>query len=272
MLRKHRPVTPSLRKKRTIDYSSLSDVKPFKTLLSPLKNSSGRNNKGKITVRHRGGKNKRKYRKINFNKDLNSQAKVLTVEYDPNRSAFISLVQFISGEKKYIIAPKGIKIGQQLSFSSVNDISLGNVLSLKDIPIGTPIHNIELVPGKGAQLVRSAGTSAVITAKNNSYVSIKLPSGQIRHISSFSKASVGQVSNSDHRSVVLGKAGLKRKLGKRPTVRGSVMNPCDHPHGGGEGRAPVGAASPRTPWGKPALGLKTRKSKKNHLKLTRSTK
>jgi len=243
-----------------IDYSGLSKVAPEKSLLESLKKHSGRNSYGRITVRHKGGGNRRKYRIIDFKRNkLGMNATVLTLEYDPNRSAFIALVQYEDGEKKYIIAPEKLAVGDVIRNGSDADIKPGNALALKDIPVGTVIHNIELYPGKGAQLVRSAGNQAQLMAKENGYALIRLPSGELRNVSEKCMATIGVVSNSDHANVNYGKAGRVRHMGVRPTVRGSVMNPCDHPHGGGEGKSPVGRPGPVTPWGKPALGYKTRK-------------
>jgi large subunit ribosomal protein L2 len=242
------------------DYSDLSKVKPEKSLLEPLKKNSGRNSYGRITVRHRGGGNRRKYRIIDFKRDKdNMNATVQTIEYDPNRSAFIALVQYEDGEKRYILAPDGLKVGYIVSSGEEADIKPGNCLPLANIPVGTVIHAIELYPGKGAQMVRSAGNMAQLMAKEGKYALVRLPSGEMRNVPINCKASIGQVSNIDHENVNIGKAGRTRHMGIRPTVRGSVMNPCDHPHGGGEGKSPIGRPGPVTPWGKPALGYKTRK-------------
>ena len=236
---------------------------PEKSLLQPLKGKGGRNNLGRITVRHKGGAEKRKYRVIDFlrNKD-NIPATVKTVEYDPNRSATIALVAYADGEKRYIIAPKGIKVGTQIFSGKDVDIKVGNALPLENIPVGTTIHNVELHPGAGAQLVRSAGTSAQILGREGKYVLIRLASGEVRKILGACRATIGEVGNADHMNVNIGKAGRTRHMGIKPTVRGSVMNPNDHPHGGGEGRTPVGRKAPLTPWGKVALGKKTRNTKK----------
>ena len=259
-IKTYKPVTPGLRGMTVIDYSGLSKVAPEKSLLESLKKHSGRNSYGRITVRHKGGGNRRKYRIIDFKRNkLGMNATVLTLEYDPNRSAFIALVQYEDGEKKYIIAPEKLAVGDVIRNGSDADIKPGNALALKDIPVGTVIHNIELYPGKGAQLVRSAGNQAQLMAKENGYALIRLPSGELRNVSEKCMATIGVVSNSDHANVNYGKAGRVRHMGVRPTVRGSVMNPCDHPHGGGEGKSPVGRPGPVTPWGKPALGYKTRK-------------
>ena len=262
-IRTYKPTTPSRRQMTCTDYSQLSKVAPEKSLLEPLKNKSGRNSYGRITVRHRGGANKRKYRIIDFKRDKDMMdAKVITLEYDPNRSAHIALLQYEDGEKRYIIAPNGLKVGDTVRSGSDADIKPGNALALADIPVGTFIHNIELYPGKGAQLVRSAGNMAQLMAKEGAYALLRLPSGELRNVPIQCKATVGQVGNIDHENVNYGKAGRKRHMGWRPTVRGSVMNPCDHPHGGGEGKSPIGRPGPCTPWGKPALGYKTRNKKK----------
>ncbi len=255
-----KPTTPSRRQMTCTDYSQLSKVAPEKSLLEPLKNKSGRNSYGRITVRHRGGANKRKYRIIDFKRDKDDMdAKVLTLEYDPNRSAHIALIQYEDGEKRYIIAPNGLNVGDTVRSGAEADIKPGNALKLIDIPVGTFIHNIELYPGKGAQLVRSAGNMAQLMAKEGEYALLRLPSGELRNVPKCCKASIGQVGNIDHENVNYGKAGRKRHMGWRPSVRGSAMNPCDHPHGGGEGKSPIGRSGPVTPWGKPTLGYKTRK-------------
>lgn len=259
-IKSYKPTTPSRRQMTCTDYSELSKVSPEKSLLEPLKKNSGRNSYGRITVRHRGGGNRRKYRVIDFKRDKeNMDAKVMTLEYDPNRSAHIALVQYEDGEKRYILAPNGLKVGDTVRSGADADIKAGNALALSDIPVGTFIHNIELYPGKGAQLVRSAGNMAQLMGKEETYALVRLPSGEMRKIAVGCKATVGQVGNIDHENVNYGKAGRVRHMGWRPTVRGSVMNPCDHPHGGGEGKSPVGRPGPVTPWGKPALGYKTRK-------------
>ena len=258
-----KPTTPSRRHMTTLSNKGLSKVKPEKSLLEKLKKHAGRNNYGRITVRHRGGGNKRKYRIIDFKRRiLDIPANVLTIEYDPNRSANIALVQYETGEKTYIIAPNGLVVGDVVISSTQADIKPGNCLPLANIPVGTIIHNVELYPGKGAQLVRSAGTSAQLMAKENGIGQVRLPSGEVRYVRLECKATIGSVGNGEHENVHIGKAGRKRHMGIRPTVRGSVMNPCDHPHGGGEGKSPVGRSGPVTPWGKPTLGYKTRK--KNH--------
>ncbi len=255
----YQPTTASRRQMTVTDYSGLSKVAPEKSLLAPVKKNAGRNSYGRITVRHRGGGNRRKYRIIDFKRDKQGMnATVLTLEYDPNRSAFIALVQYEDGEKRYIIAPNGLAVGDVIRAGADSDIKPGNALALANIPVGTFIHNIELYPGKGAQLVRAAGNMAQLMGKEDDYVLVRLPSGEMRKIPAGCMASIGQVSNIDHENVNLGKAGKTRHRGIRPTVRGSVMNPCDHPHGGGEGKSPVGRPGPVTPWGKPALGYKTR--------------
>ena len=241
------------------DYSGLSKVAPERSLLEPMKKNSGRNSYGRITVRHRGGGNRTKYRIIDFKRDKQGMdANVLTLEYDPNRSAHIALVQYEDGEKRYILAPNGLKVGDKVRSGADADIKPGNALPMANIPVGTFIHNVELYPGKGAQLVRAAGNQAQLMAKEGEYALVRLPSGELRNIPARCMATVGQVGNIDHENVSIGKAGRKRHMGWRPTVRGSVMNPCDHPHGGGEGKSPIGRPSPVTPWGKPTLGYKTR--------------
>ena len=260
-IKTYKPTTASRRNMTVTNYTQLSKVDPEKSLLEPLKKNSGRNSYGRITVRHRGGGNRRKYRVIDFKRDKDGiNANVLTIEYDPNRSAFIALVQYEDGEKRYILAPHDLKVGDVVRSGADADIKPGNALPLLNIPVGTFIHNIELCPGRGAQLVRSAGNMAQLMGKENDYALIRLPSGEMRKVPIGAKASIGQVSNIDHENVHYGKAGRVRHMGIRPTVRGSVMNPCDHPHGGGEGKSPVGRPGPVTPWGKPALGYKTRKT------------
>lgn len=258
-IKSFKPTTPSRRQMTVTDYSGLSKVAPEKSLLEPLKKHSGRNSYGRITVRHRGGGNRRKYRIIDFKRDKQGMAaEVLTLEYDPNRSAHIALVQYEDAEKRYIIAPNGLKVGDIVTAGPTADIKIGNALPMANIPTGTFIHNIELYPGKGAQLARSAGVMAQLMAKENGYALVRLPSGELRNIPEQCIATIGQVGNIDYENVNYGKAGRRRHMGWRPTVRGSVMNPCDHPHGGGEGKSPVGRPGPVTPWGKPALGYKTR--------------
>ena len=256
------PTTPSRRNMTVIDYSGLSKVKPEKSLLETLKKNSGRNSYGRITVRHRGGGNKKKYRIIDFKRDkMDMAATVLTLEYDPNRSANIALVEYEDKERRYIIAPNGLKVGDVVYSSANADIKPGNCLPIANIPLGTIIHNIELYPGRGAQLVRSAGGAAQLMAKEGEAAQVRLPSGEVRYIRMNCKATIGRVGNIDYENVQIGKAGRTRHKGFRPTVRGSVMNPCDHPHGGGEGKSPIGRPSPVTPWGKPTMGYKTRKTK-----------
>ena len=258
-IKSYKPTTAGRRTMTVTDYSSLSKTGPEKSLLESLKKNSGRNSYGRITVRHRGGGNRRKYRIIDFKRDkVDMFTEVKTIEYDPNRSAFIALVQYEDGEKRYIIAPDGLKVGDKVISGAKADIKPGNALPLGSIPLGTFIHNIELYPGKGAQLARSAGIMAQLMAKEGTYALIRLPSGELRNVSQLCMATIGQVSNIDHENVSIGKAGRKRHMGWRPTVRGSVMNPNDHPHGGGEGKSPIGRPGPVTPWGKPALGYKTR--------------
>jgi len=262
-IKTYKPVNNSRRGMTVTDYSGLSKVAPEKSLLEPVKKTAGRNSYGRITVRHHGGGNRRKYRVIDFKRNkLGMNAEVMTLEYDPNRSAFIALVKYEDGEKRYIIAPDGLKVGDTVRAGSDADIKPGNALALADIPVGTVIHNIELHPGKGAQLVRSAGNMAQLMGKEGKLAMVRLPSGEMRYVPAECMATIGVVSNLDHENVHLGKAGRTRHLGIRPTVRGSVMNPNDHPHGGGEGKSPIGRPGPVTPWGKPALGYKTRSTKK----------
>ena len=261
-IKKYNPTTPSLRQMTVSDFAEIDKVAPEKSLLRPLKSKAGRNSYGRITVRHRGGGTKRKYRVIDFkrNKD-NMPATVISIEYDPNRSANIALLQYEDGTKTYIIAPVSLKKGDTVVSGKGADIKPGNTLMVEDIPVGTLIYNIELYPGKGGKLVRSAGTFAQLMAKENGYAQVRLPSGEVRLVRLDCRASIGQVGNTDHENINLGKAGRKRHMGFRPTVRGVVMNPNDHPHGGGEGKSPIGRPSPVTPWGKPALGYKTRDKK-----------
>ena len=260
---RYKPTTPGRRGMSVLDYSGLSKVAPEKSLLAPMNKKAGRNSYGRITVRHRGGGNRRKYRIIDFKRNkLDMPATVLTLEYDPNRSAHIALVQYEDGEKRYIVAPLGLKVGDTVLAGAEADIKPGNALPLANIPTGTFIHNVELYPGKGAQLARSAGTMAQLMGKENNMAMIRLPSGEMRNVPLNCMATIGQVGNVEHENVKIGKAGRKRHMGWRPTVRGSVMNPCDHPHGGGEGKSPIGRPGPVTPWGKPALGYKTRKNHK----------
>ncbi len=261
-IKTYKPTTAARRNMSVTDYTSLSKNGPEKSLLAPLDKKAGRNSYGRITVRHRGGGNRQKNRIIDFKRQKHDvEATVLGIEYDPNRSAFIALVQYEDGEKRYILAPHGLKAGDKVVSGAGADIKPGNALPLKNIPVGTFIHNVELYPGKGAQLARAAGIMAQLMAKENGMALLRLPSGELRNVPESCMASIGQVSNIDHENVKIGKAGRKRHMGWRPTVRGSVMNPNDHPHGGGEGKSPVGRPGPVTPWGKPALGYKTRKKK-----------
>ena len=261
-IKKYKPTTPGRRGMTVTDYSVLSKVDPERSLLESKKKHAGRNNTGKITVRHHGGGNRVKYRVIDFKRNkFDVPATVKTLEYDPNRSAFIALVEYEDGVKSYILAPEGLKVGDVIMAGPKADIKPGNALPFENIPVGTMIHNIELYPGKGAQLVRSAGVAAQLMAKENGMATVRLPSGEYRKVRLNCIACIGQVGNVDHANIAVGKAGRKRHMGIRPTVRGSVMNPCDHPHGGGEGKAPVGRPGPVTPWGKPAMGYKTRKKK-----------
>jgi large subunit ribosomal protein L2 len=258
----YKPYTPSTRYKSSLDFSSLTKIKPEKSLTLSNHRARGRNNQGRITIRHKGGGHKRCYRLIDFKRNkYNINGKIISIEYDPNRNANISLVQYEDGEKRYILHPENLQVGNIISSGKNLEIKIGNALPLDQIPLGTDVHNIELFPGKGGQLVRAAGTSAKILAKENNFVVLRLSSKEIRLFKKECFATIGRVSNSDFYNVVLGKAGRTRWLGIRPTVRGSVMNPVDHPHGGGEGRCPIGKPRPLTPWGKPALGIKTRKRK-----------
>ncbi len=258
---KYKPTTPSRRNMVSPSFDEVTKFTPEKSLLAKKKKNAGRNSYGKITVRHHGGGNKQKYRIIDFKRNVDENAKVIGVEYDPNRTAYIALLENEAGKKSYIVAPVGLKDGDVVSAGAASDIKPGNVLPLSAIPVGTVIHNIELYPGKGAQLVRSAGAFAQLMAKENGSAQVRLPSGEVRIIRLDCKATIGQVGNVEHETIKIGKAGKTRHMGIRPTVRGSVMNPCDHPHGGGEGKSPVGRPGPVTPWGKPALGYKTRNKK-----------
>ena len=257
----YKPTTPSRRNMATPSFDEITKFTPEKSLIVIKKKNSGRNSYGKITVRHRGGGNKQKYRIIDFKRAENTSGKVIGIEYDPNRTSYIALLENEAGEKSYIIAPVGLRDGDVVSSGETADIKPGNTLPIANIPTGTFIHNIELYPGKGAQLVRSAGTAAQLVSKENGIAQVRLPSGEVRLVRLDCKATIGQVGNIEHDTIKLGKAGKTRHKGIRPTVRGSVMNPCDHPHGGGEGKSPIGHANPMTPWGKPALGLKTRNKK-----------
>ncbi|GKU27775.1 50S ribosomal protein L2 [Clostridium folliculivorans] len=262
-VKKFNPTTPSRRNMTMSTFEEITTDIPEKSLLVSLSNTGGRNAQGKITVRHHGGGAKRKYRIIDFKRNKDGiTAKVATIEYDPNRSAYIALVVYADGEKRYILAPVGLKVGDVIVSGPESDIKPGNALPLKNIPVGTFVHNVELQAGKGGQMVRSAGTAAQLMAKEGGYATLRLPSGEMRYVRIECRATIGTVSNLTHEIIKIGKAGRKRHMGWRPTVRGSVMNPVDHPHGGGEGKSPVGRPSPLTPWGKPALGYKTRKHKK----------
>ncbi|MDO4633108.1 MAG: 50S ribosomal protein L2 [Eubacteriales bacterium] len=268
-IKTYNPYTPSRRHMTGSDFSEITKFEPEKSLLVTLKKNSGRNNQGKITVRHRGGGTRRKYRVIDFkrNKKDGIPAFVTGIEYDPNRTANIALITYADGEKAYILAPQGMKVGHKIMNGPEAEVRIGNCLPLSAIPVGTMVHNIELYPGKGGQLVRSAGNSAQLMAKEGKYATLRLPSGEMRMVPIICRATVGVVGNADHNLINIGKAGRKRHMGIRPTVRGSVMNPNDHPHGGGEGKTGIGRPGPSTPWGKPALGLKTRKKKKASNKL-----
>ncbi len=261
-IKKFNPITPGTRGMSVSTYEEITCTTPEKSLLAPLSKSGGRNKHGHITVRHIGGGEKRKYRIVDFKRNKDGvPAKVATIEYDPNRTANIALLFYADGEKRYILAPYGLNVGDTVMSGEGADIKPGNALKIKDIPVGTLIHNIELKPGKGGQCVRSAGNSAQLMAKEGAYAQVRLPSGEVRMFQMEAKATIGQLGNLDYENISLGKAGRKRHMGVRPTVRGSAMNPNDHPHGGGEGKAPIGRPGPVTPWGKPALGYKTRKKK-----------
>ena len=262
-MRSFNPTSPARRFMTVSTFEELSKVAPEKSLLEPLKKHSGRNSYGRITVRHRGGGNRTKYRVVDFKRLKDGMnATVMTIEYDPNRTANIALIQYEDGVKSYIIAPYELKVGDVVRSGADADIKIGNTLPIKNIPVGTIIHNIELFPGRGAQMVRSAGNSAQLMAKENGFAQVRLPSGEVRMVRLECRATIGQVGNIDHENMKIGKAGRKRHMGWRPTVRGVVMNPCDHPHGGGEGKSPIGMPGPVTPWGKPTLGYKTRSKKK----------
>lgn len=263
-LKKFKPTSPGRRYQTVASFDELTTSRPEKSLLSPLKRSGGRNAQGKITVRHRGGGHKRRYRIIDFKRNkIDIPGKVKTIEYDPNRSARIALVSYADGEKRYIIAPLNMKVDDAVISSTTADIKPGNVLPMQNIPVGTIIHNVEITPGKGGQLGRSAGSVIQLMAKEGKYAILRLPSGEMRKILITCKATIGQVGNLEHENIALGKAGRKRYLGFRPSVRGVAMNPCDHPHGGGEGKSPIGRKSPVSPWGKPTLGYKTRGRKQS---------
>lgn len=260
-IKKFKPTSPGRRFVTVSTFEEITSTEPEKSLTVPLKKKAGRNNQGRLTVRHRGGGHKRKYRIIDFKRDKDGiPARVATIEYDPNRSARIALLHYVDGEKRYILAPLGLKVGQEVISGPDADIKVGNALPLRNIPVGTMIHNIELYPGAGGQLVRAAGTAAQLLAKEGRYAHVRMPSGEVRLILQDCRATIGQVGNVEHENITIGKAGRSRWLGRRPTVRGVVMNPVDHPHGGGEGKSPIGR-NPVTPWGKPALGVKTRKKK-----------
>ncbi|ASC74314.1 50S ribosomal protein L2 [Halomicronema hongdechloris C2206] len=262
-IRSYRPYTPATRERTVSDFADVTRQAPEKSLVQPLHQSKGRNNRGVITCRHRGGGHKRRYRMIDFRRDKhNIPAKVATIEYDPNRNARIALLHYQDGDKRYILHPAHLPVGATVIAGPDSPLEVGNALPLAKIPLGTLIHNVELFPGKGGQIVRAAGTAAQLVAKEGNYVTLKLPSTEVRMVRCECYATIGQVGNTDSRNITLGKAGRKRWSGRRPEVRGSVMNPADHPHGGGEGRAPIGRSGPVTPWGKPALGYKTRKKKK----------
>jgi large subunit ribosomal protein L2 len=262
-IKRFKPTSPGRRQMTVSTFEEITTDKPEKSLVVNLPKKSGRNNQGKITVRHQGGGHKRKYRIIDFKRDKDGiPGRVATIEYDPNRSANIALIHYVDGEKRYILAPHGLKVGQEIMSGPNADIKVGNALPLANIPVGTVIHNIELKPGRGGQLVRAAGAQAQLMGKEGNYAIVRLTSGEMRMIHINCRATIGQVGNLDHELITIGKAGRARWLGKRPTVRGSVMNPSDHPHGGGEGKAPIGRKSPVTPWGKPTLGYKTRKKNK----------
>lgn len=259
---RYKPTSPGRRFMSVSDFSEITSTKPEKSLLESLNKSGGRNATGRLTVRHIGGGNRQKYRIIDFKRLKDGiPAKVATIEYDPNRSANIALLHYADGEKRYILAPVGLSVGDTVMSGSTADIKAGNALQLSDIPVGTMVHNIELQPGKGGQIARSAGAAAQLMAKEGKMATLRMPSGEMRYVPARCRATVGQVGNVEHEIICLGKAGRKRHMGVRPTVRGVVMNPCDHPHGGGEGKSPVGMPSPVTPWGKPAMGYKTRKKK-----------
>lgn len=263
-IRKFKPTSPARRQMSVSTFEEITKTEPEKSLVVSLNKNSGRNSQGRITIRHRGGGAKKKYRIIDFKRSKDGiPGKVAAIEYDPNRTANIALINYVDGEKRYILAPHNIKVGDVIESGENADIKIGNALQLKDIPVGTTVHNVELKPGKGAQLVRSAGASAQLMAKEGRMAQIKLPSGEFRLVPVECRATIGQVGNIDHENITIGKAGRSRHMGIRPTVRGSAMNPVDHPHGGGEGRAPIGMPAPSTPWGKPALGYKTRKKNKS---------
>jgi large subunit ribosomal protein L2 len=262
-IRIYKSITPGTRNRSVSDFSNLTKKKPEKSLLRKKMSKAGRNHRGIITIRHRGGGHKKRYRIIDFKRNKSAiQAKVASIEYDPNRNARIALLHYTDGEKRYILHPKKLEVGSIVVSGPESPIEIGNALPLSNIPLGTAVHNVELIPGRGGQIIRAAGTSAQIVAKEGNFVTLKMPSNEVRMVHSRCYATVGEVGNAEHKNLVLGKAGRKRWLGMRPTVRGVVMNPCDHPHGGGEGRSPIGRPKPVTPWGRPALGLKTRRNSK----------
>ncbi len=262
-IKMYKPTSPGRRGMSVSTFEEITRSTPERSLLRPLRQRAGRNNTGRVTVRHRGGGHKRMYRLIDFKRDKHGiPGRVTSIEYDPNRSARIALVTYADGEKRYILAPLGLKVGTQLMSGPEAEIRVGNTLPLRNIPLGTMVHNVELQPGKGGQMARSAGTAAQLMAKEGDYAQLRLPSGEVRKVALGCMATIGQVGNTDHANINLGKAGRKRWLGWRPTVRGSAMDPNSHPHGGGEGRSPIGMPGPKTPWGKPALGYKTRKNKR----------
>jgi large subunit ribosomal protein L2 len=262
-IRIYKSITPGTRNRSVSDFSNLTKKKPEKSLLRKRIQKSGRNHRGVITIRHRGGGHKKRYRIIDFRRNKSDvQAKVASIEYDPNRNARIALLHYTDGEKRYILHPKKLEVGSIVVSGTTAPIEIGNALPLSSIPLGTSVHNVELIPGRGGQIVRSAGTSAQLIAKEGNFVTLKMPSNEVRMVHSRCYATIGEVGNAEQKNLVLGKAGRKRWLGMRPTVRGVVMNPCDHPHGGGEGRSPIGRPKPVTPWGRPALGLKTRRNNK----------
>ena len=267
-IKTYNPYTPSRRNMTGSDFAEITKSTPEKSLLVSLQKNSGRNNQGKITVRHQGGGSRKKYRLVDFKRNKDGiVANVVGIEYDPNRTANIALIAYADGLKSYILAPEGLKVGMKIMNGPTAEVRVGNCLPLENVPVGTQVHNVELYPGKGGQLVRSAGMSAQLMAKEGKYATLRLPSGEMRMVPIICRATIGVIGNGDHNLVKIGKAGRKRHMGIRPTVRGSVMNPNDHPHGGGEGKAPIGRSGPSTPWGKPALGLKTRKKNKQSNKL-----
>ena len=262
-IRIYKSITPGKRNRSVADFTNLTKKKPEKSLLAKKMSKAGRNNRGVITIRHRGGGHKKRYRIIDFKRNKSEiEAKVASIEYDPNRNARIALLHYTDGEKRYILHPKKLEIGSVVVSGPQAPIEIGNALPLSSVPLGTSIHNVELIPGRGGQIIRSAGTSAQVVAKEGNFVTLKMPSGEVRLVHNRCYATIGEVGNAEDKNLVLGKAGRKRWLGIRPTVRGVVMNPCDHPHGGGEGRSPIGRAKPVTPWGMPALGIKTRRNNK----------